>query len=100
MAEEPVPVRISDNRQQKRYEAYVDDVLAASVTYELTPGGITFVHTQTDPTYQGRGIAGRLARAALDDAASRGLRVTPRCPFIAGYIETHPAYAHLVGPPP
>jgi len=96
MADEPVTVRVSDNPKRRRYEAYVDGVLAAYATYGLTPGGITFVHTMTEPAYEGHGVGSRLAEAALDDARARGLRVTPRCPFIAAYIERHPAYADLV----
>lgn len=98
MAGEPA-VRVSDNPKGRRYEAYVDDNLAAYATYELTPGGITFLHTKTEPAYEGHGVASHLAEAALDDARARGLRVTPRCPFFASYIDRHPAYADLIGRP-
>jgi len=99
MAGEPVTVRVTENRALHRYEAYVDDTLAAYVTYELTPGGITFLHTGTKPAFEGRGIGSRLAAAALDDARTRGLRVTPLCPFISAFIDRHPAYADLVDHP-
>lgn len=89
-------VRISDNKQRRRYEAYVDDVLASYATYELTPGGITFLHTRTEPAFEGLGVGSHLVEAALDDARARGLGVTPKCPFFAEYIERHPAYAELV----
>jgi predicted GNAT family acetyltransferase len=40
-----------------------------------------------------------LARAALDDARTRGLVVMPFCPFVAGFIERHiEEYADLVAP--
>ncbi|HXQ44741.1 MAG TPA: GNAT family N-acetyltransferase [Acidimicrobiales bacterium] len=96
MADDSVTVRVTDNESQHRYEAYVDHTLAAFVTYERIPGGITFIHTETEPGYEGRGVASRLAEAALDDARSRSLRVTPLCPFIAAYIDRHPAYADLL----
>ena len=38
----------------------------------------------------------KLARYALDDARSRGLRVRPRCPFIKSWIRRHPDYQDLV----
>jgi hypothetical protein len=100
MADEPVTVRISQNRARRRYEAYVGDVLAAYVTYQHTPGGITFLHTETEPEFEGHGVASRLAAAVLDDARARGLRVTALCPFISSYIERHPAYADLREPSP
>ncbi|GAA3480437.1 hypothetical protein GCM10018966_049670 [Streptomyces yanii] len=43
-----------------------------------------------------RGLGGLLARGALDDARTRGLRVLPYCPFIRGWIGKHPEYADLV----
>ncbi len=96
MADEPVTVRVTENRARHRYEAYVDDTLAAYVAYEYTPGGITFLHTRTEPDFEGRGIGSRLAQSALDDARARGLHVTPMCPFISAYIDRHPEYADLV----
>jgi predicted GNAT family acetyltransferase len=37
-----------------------------------------------------------LAETALDDARERGLKVAPRCWFVAAYIEKNPEYADLV----
>ena len=96
MVDETVTVRVADDKERHRYEAYVDNALAAYATYELTSGGIVFLHTQTEPAFEGHGIASRLAETALDDVRARGLHVIPRCPFIAGYIQRHPAYADLV----
>jgi len=41
-------------------------------------------------------VGSALVRAVLDDVRRRGLRVEPRCPFIAAFIARHPAYADLV----
>ena len=46
---------------------------------------------------EGRGIASKLAKTALDYSRAEGLTVVPLCPFIASYIERHPEYADLVG---
>jgi len=45
---------------------------------------------------EGKGIGNELAKAALDYARSEGLRVVPRCRFIAAYIKRHPQYQDLV----
>jgi predicted GNAT family acetyltransferase len=89
-------VRVTNNPAHNRYEAHIGHALAGVATYELTPGRITFLHTRTEPTFEGRGVASRLAEVALDDARARGLRVTPICPFISAYIDRHAAYADLV----
>jgi predicted GNAT family acetyltransferase len=99
MVDEPVTVRVTDNTERHRYEAWVGDRLAGYATYELAPGGIVFEHTMTEPAFEGHGIGSHLARTALDDARARGRHVTPRCPFFASYIERHPEYADLVQSP-
>ncbi len=79
-----------------RYEAYVGDRLAAVATYRDLPGRRVFLHTEVHRAFAGQGIGSRLAAAALDDVRARGLFVTPKCPFIAAYIRSHPEYADLV----
>ena len=53
---------------------------------------------EIDDAYEGQGLGSRLARAALDDARGRGLRVRPLCPFIRGWIKRHEDYQDLVVP--
>jgi predicted GNAT family acetyltransferase len=96
MADQPSTVLITDNDAAHRYEAHVDGALAAYVTYELADGAITFVHTKTEPLFEGHGVASRLVEVALDEARDRGLSVIAVCPFVASYIDHHPAYADLV----
>jgi len=91
-------IDVTDNAGAHRYELRVDGALAALAVYELHPGRIVFVHTETKDGFEGRGLAGRLAAAALDDARARDLLVVPRCPYIAEYIRRHPEYEDLTRP--
>ena len=61
MIDEGTTVRVTDDRAHNRYEARIGHALAGLATYELTPGRITFLHTRTEPVFQGRGVASRLA---------------------------------------
>jgi len=90
---------VVDNPDERRYEAHLDGRVAAIAEYRLARERIIFFHTEVDPAFEGRGVGSRLARAVLDDARARGLRVTPKCPFIAAYIRRHPEYADLVSDP-
>ncbi len=90
--------RVVDVPERERYELIVDGDVAGFVTYHLGPSVITFIHTQVEDTYEGRGLGGTLAAAVLDDAHVRGLLVKPRCPFIAKYVDEHPEYASLLAP--
>ena len=88
--------RISNDQAASRYEVLVGDELAGFAEYDLTDGGIAFTHTVVDDAYEGQGIGSALARAVLDDARDRGLRVTPRCSFLKAYMERHPEYLDLM----
>jgi len=84
---QPVIVDVED---ASRYEARVDGDLAGFIDYVTKPGRIALVHTEVLPGREGQGIAGTLARFALDDARRRGLRVIASCPYVRAYVERHP----------
>jgi uncharacterized protein len=92
-------VEVRNNPTEYRYEVWADGELAGYAQYGLGRGRIAFVHTKVYESYEGLGLGGRLARAALDDARARGLVVVPFCPFIADFIERHlDEYRDLVAP--
>ena len=84
------------NDDARRYEAFVDDALAGTLTFRLVAGRVVLVHTEVDPAFEGRGVGGRLAAGALDDIRARGLRARALCPFVATWVQRHPTYADLV----
>ncbi len=94
MADPDITVR--DNADRSRYEVFVGVDLAGFAAYRDKAGTRVFTHTSIEPDYEGHGVGSALARAALDDVRARGLPVVARCPFIAGYIDRHPAYADLL----
>jgi predicted GNAT family acetyltransferase len=87
---------ITDSPEESRYEADLDGALAGVVEYQLDGDVIMLTHTGVPSEFEGKGIASRLARYALDDARSRGLDVLPRCPYISGWIARHLDYLDLV----
>jgi len=89
-------VRVADNPAQGRYELHLGERLVGFSAYVVRPERIVFTHTEVDDAYEGQGLGSQLARGALDDVRRRGLRATPRCPFIAAYIRRHPEYEDLV----
>ncbi|MEY9908553.1 putative GNAT family acetyltransferase [Catenulispora sp. MAP12-49] len=89
-------VTVLDNKERKRYEARIGGALAGILAYTVQDGVAVMPHTVVEPQFEGRGIGGKLAKAALDDVRERGLKVAPRCWFVAAYIEKHPEYTDLV----
>ncbi|HUP45810.1 MAG TPA: GNAT family N-acetyltransferase [Thermoanaerobaculia bacterium] len=88
-------MKVTNNEKESQFEAQVDGALAVAA-YDLEPGRMTLTHTKVPPELEGRGIAGQLAKAALDHARAEGLKVVPECSYMAKYIERHPEYRDLV----
>ncbi len=89
-------VEVTDNPGANQYEARVDGALAGVAQYIRSEGLIAFVHTEVQPQFEGRGVAGALARTSLDAARAAGTPVLAACPFYAGWIDRHPAYQDLL----
>ncbi len=87
---------IVDDAAAQRYEARLAGEPAGLIDYLPRDGWIVLDHTAVLPGFEGRGIAARMAKAALDDIRARGLFMTPTCPFVAEYVKRHPEYADLV----
>lgn len=92
-------IEVTDNREASRLEVRVNGTLVGLADYVLKGGTMILPHTEVDPEYRDRGLAGRLARAALDGARDAGLQVIPRCPYMARFIAKNPEYADLVARP-
>ena len=87
------PVR--DNKELKRFELDADG-LTAFVTYRVADGVLTFLHEKEPSEREGKGVGSALARGALELARGYGLKVVPRCPFIAYFIRQHPEFQDMV----
>ncbi|WP_224279374.1 GNAT family N-acetyltransferase [Nocardioides lacusdianchii] len=90
-------VTVTNNRDRQRYEAIVDQTtLAGFVEYQDTSELVVLTHTEVGTTFAGKGIGSALARAALDDVRERRLKALVICPFILGWLRTHPDYQDLL----
>ena len=92
-----MPVTITHDSADRRFEIYVDSELAGYSEYLETDGTRTFHHTVTLPQFRGRGLAAALTEYALDDTSTQGLRVAPACWFVRDFIAAAgDRYTHLV----
>jgi predicted GNAT family acetyltransferase len=95
-AAEDARIVVRDDREAGRFTIAVGGEPAGFAEYRDRGDAISFVHTEIDDRFEGRGLGGRLVSAALDDVRSRGLSALPFCPFVRDYIARHPAYLDLV----
>jgi predicted GNAT family acetyltransferase len=87
---------VRNNREQSRYEIFLDGTRIGLMTYRVEADTVVTPHTEIDPRYEGRGLGGQLVQVALDEIRSEGRYVRPVCPFVSHFISMHPEYQDLV----
>jgi uncharacterized protein len=92
MSDEP---EVVDDVAGTRFEISVDGALAELV-YRRNGQRLVLVHTEVPAELEGRGLGGRLVRAAVARAARDGMTIVPLCPFARGWLERHPDVAAQV----
>jgi len=85
------------DEEAHRFESQVVG-LRSFMNYRRFPDRIVITHTEVPPPLEGHGLAGKLARTALDFAHANQLRVVPLCPYVADYLRKHAEYHDLLSP--
>lgn len=87
---------VVDSFERSRYEIILGGEVAGVLHYRRHGGQVELAHTEIDQAFEGRGLAGRLASAALTDARGRATPVVVSCPYVTGYVERHPEFNDLL----
>jgi predicted GNAT family acetyltransferase len=90
-----VPDSVRNNTALSRFELDLNSKTAVAY-YKLSPGVITFLHTEVPQEMSGHGIGSQLVRSALESARAQGLKVVPKCPFVSAYMSKHPEFNDLL----
>lgn len=88
-------VEVINNSDARRFETRVGDYFAL-IDYMRAGNNIVFTHTEVPTIFEGQGVAGKMAKTALEYARDHDLKVIPLCPFVTSYIRRHPEYQPLV----
>ena len=87
---------VKDNPATSRFEMASGGAVAF-VEYGATGDGrIVLLHTEVPEALSGQGVGSKLVRGTLDAVRAEGLKVVPRCEFVAAYIGRHPEYRDMV----
>ena len=96
MADQLPRIELEDHGSKGRYVLRGPGGAEAEMTFtKIGEHQLIIDHTEVPESLRGRGIAQRLARAALEYAREQGLAVVPNCPFVRAYIRKHPEYASV-----
>ena len=88
-------VVVTHNEEAHRFEATVDG-LRSLITYRRFPDGVVLQHTEVPTALEGKGLAAKLTRTALDFARANHLRVVPLCPYVSSFLRRHGEYQDLI----
>jgi predicted GNAT family acetyltransferase len=88
-------IAVIHNEKAHRFEMEIDG-FRPILTYRRFPDRIHFIHTEVPAPLEGRGLATKLARTALDFARANHLRVVPVCPYVVDFMRKHSEYQDLV----
>jgi predicted GNAT family acetyltransferase len=80
---------VVDNPAQHRFEVHVDGH-TGELVYELDGPTLFLIHTGVPAELEGRGLAGRLVRAAVARARDEHLTIVPWCPYARQWLRKHP----------
>jgi len=85
-------------RQNADFNRFEMDVAGgkALAFYRLADGVMTITHTEVPSALRGRGIGSQMMHGVLRNVREQGMKVIPRCPFVADFINRHPHYADLL----
>ena len=84
-------VTVTHEPEQSRFVVDLDGE-RAEAAYQRQGREVHFTHTEVPPSFEGKGVGSRLAKAALDWAVAEKLAIVPQCAFIAAYVKRHPQY--------
>jgi len=90
---------LENDTEGAQYRAKQGDKVVAYAEYRPVTGAIMFTHTEVNEDMEGKGVASKLIRYALDDVRKQKLYVIPMCPFVSAFIQRHhDEYIDLVNP--
>lgn len=84
-----------DNTSEHRFEL-MQNGQKTFVDYAKKDGVLVLLHTEVPAALRGQGAGSRLARAVLDAARSRKVKVSIKCDFLQNFIVKHPEYRSLI----
>ena len=88
-------IAVTNNEEAGQFEAKIE-ANTALLTYKRMAKSLILNHVEVPAALEGRGIASKLARTALEFARMEHLEVVPVCPYVVGYLKKHAEYQDLL----
>ena len=90
-------ITLERNGRQGRYLMPLPDGDPARLTFvETGPDNIAIDYSFVPPPHRGRGVALKLIKRAVEDARTKGFKITPLCGYVAAEFRRHPEWADVL----
>jgi predicted GNAT family acetyltransferase len=86
----PPELTVHDEPERSRFELRDGETVVGYADYEVRGDVAVMPHTVIEPARRGQGLGDVLVEGALRELSARGLRIDPRCWFVADYLQRHP----------
>lgn len=96
MSEQQTETQITENAAARRFEARIGGALAGFADYRDDQAVRSFVHTEVDPAFGGRGVGSALVDEALRATIADGKQIRPICSFVVARAAADEFAAHVV----
>ena len=96
MNEQQGETQITENAAARRFEAHIDGALAGFADYRDDQAVRSFVHTEVDRAFGGRGVGSALVDEALRATIADGKQIRPICSFVVARAAADEFAAHVV----
>ena len=87
-------INVVNNADKRRFEVALGNDIAM-IEYQRAGNNIIYTHTEVPEAFEGKGIATRMAYAAMEYAKENGFKVQALCPFVDKYVKEHPEYQSI-----
>lgn len=87
--------QVVHNSSAEQFELRVGELLSL-LQYRVAGGKMIIFHTEVPPPVQNQRLAERMTKAALEFARAEKLKVVPRCPYTAAFLQEHREYSDLL----
>jgi uncharacterized protein len=88
-------IDVERNDDLSRYEGRVNGEIVTVINFGRRGDVLDITHTRTRMRWRGRGFAGKVTIAALEDIRTNGWRVHPICSYTVSFLDSHPEYIDL-----
>ena len=85
-----------DSGDHGEYRAAVSgSATIGRLTYQRRGNTLVADHTLVPPEIGGKGVAGKLVEALIEDARKSGEKIEPQCSYVEAAFRRHPEWAEL-----